>query len=93
MESKGSEEILAALADKTSVEFNAVPLFVPMQHPDDLVFEKILRLMKERPSIRGSYSVDETMSILNTNLVIALHSLIYAVNMGCPWSGLPTNQK
>lgn len=95
---KRSEEILAALADKISVEFNAVPLFVPMQHPDDLRFsEKILRLMKEKGYlIRGSYSVDETMSILgNTNLVIGmrLHSLIYAVNMGVPMVGLAYEPK
>jgi len=77
---------------------NAIPLFVPMQHPDDLHFsKKILRLMKEKGYlIYGSYSVDETMSILgNTDLLIGmrLHSLIYAVNMGLPMVGLAYEPK
>lgn len=95
---KHSEEILASLADKIAAGFNAVPLFVPMQHPDDLRFSKrILRRMKEKGYvINGSYSVDETMSILgNTHMVIGmrLHSLIYAVNMGLPMVGLAYEPK
>lgn len=95
---KHSEEILAALADKIAVDFHAVPLFVPMQHPDDLRFsKKVIRRMNEKGYVlHGSYSVDEAMSILgNTDLVIGmrLHSLIYAVNMGLPMVGLAYEPK
>lgn len=95
---KRSEDILASLADKIAAGYNAVPVFVPMQHPDDLRFSrKIIRRMKEKGYvICGSYSVDETMSILgNAVLVIGmrLHSLIYAVNMGVPMVGLAYEPK
>lgn len=93
-----AEEILAALADKISLELNAIPLFVPMQLPNDLRFsKKIVRCMKEKGYVlHGRYSVDESMSILgNTNLVIGmrLHSLIYAANMGLPMVGLAYEPK
>ncbi len=95
---KRSEEILAALADRIVTDFNATPLFIPMQHPEDLRFSKnITRRMKEKGYIlHGRYSVDETMSILgNADLVIGmrLHSLIYAVNMGLPMVGLAYEPK
>ena len=95
---KRAEEILAALADKISLELHAIPLFVPMQLPNDLRFsKKIVRCMKEKGYVlHGRYSVDESMSILgNTNLVIGmrLHSLIYAANMGLPMVGLAYEPK
>jgi len=95
---KRAEEILAALADKISLELHAIPLFVPMQLPNDLRFsKKIVRCMKEKGYVlHGRYSVDESMSILgNTNLIIGmrLHSLIYAANMGLPMVGLAYEPK
>ena len=95
---KRAEEILAALADKISRELHVIPLFVPMQLPNDLRFsKKIVRCMKEKGYVlHGRYSVDESMSILgNTNLIIGmrLHSLIYAANMGLPMVGLAYEPK
>ncbi|NLY17922.1 MAG: polysaccharide pyruvyl transferase CsaB [Clostridiaceae bacterium] len=95
---KRSEEILASLADKITADYNAIPLFVPMQHPDDLRFSRkiIRRMQKKGYVINGRYSVNEIMSILgNTDLVIGmrLHSLIYAVNMGLPMVGLAYEPK
>ena len=82
---KRSEKILAALADKIADEFDLVPLFIPMQHPEDVRFiRKVMYHMTRTGYImQKRYSVDETLSILgNVKMVVGmrLHSLIYAAN-------------
>ncbi|HEY8420818.1 MAG TPA: polysaccharide pyruvyl transferase CsaB [Thermoclostridium sp.] len=95
---KNAVQILASLADRIVTDFNATPLFIAMQHPNDLRFsEKVLQNMKQKGYILSErYSVDETISVIgNTSLVIGmrLHSLIYAANMNIPMVGLAYEQK
>ena len=95
---KNAVQVLASLADRIAEDFNATPLFIAMQHPNDLRFsEKVLRNMKQKGYILSErYTVDETISVIgNTSLVIGmrLHSLIYAANMNVPMVGLAYEQK
>jgi len=95
---KNAVQILASLADRIVTDFNAVPVFIAMQHPQDLRFsEKVCRSMKQKGYILSKrYTVDEILSIIgNTSLVIGmrLHSLIYAANMNVPMVGLAYEQK
>lgn len=95
---KNAVQILASLADRIAADFNATPLFIAMQHPNDLRFsEKVLRCMKHKGYILSErYTVDETLSVIgNTSLVIGmrLHSLIYAANLNIPMVGLAYEQK
>jgi polysaccharide pyruvyl transferase CsaB len=93
-----SEKILAALADKIADEFNLVPLFIPMQHPDDVRFlKKVMYHMKQKGYImQNRYSVDQTLSIFgNVKMVVGmrLHSLIYAAKLSIPMVGLAYEPK
>lgn len=95
---KHSEEVLAVLADKIVTEFNAVPVFISMQHPNDVRFSKrVLYRMKQKGYVLlKRYTVDETLSILgNVTMVIGmrLHSLIYAANLSLPMVGLAYEPK
>lgn len=95
---KHSEKILASFADQIVTDFHAVPVFVPMQHPEDVRYaRKVLRNMKQKGYILSNrYTVNETLSILaNTSLVIGmrLHSLIYAMTLGVPMVGLAYEPK
>ncbi len=95
---KHSEKILAALADNISTKFNAIPLFISMQHPDDVRFSKrVLKNMKQKGYIlQNRYTVDETLSILGNVTMVAgmrLHSLIYAANLSIPMVGLAYEPK
>jgi polysaccharide pyruvyl transferase CsaB len=95
---KHSEKILAAFADKIVTDFNAVPVFVAMQHPGDVRFAmRILRHMKQKGYVLTErFSVEQTLSVLaNASIVIGmrLHSLIYATNLGIPMVGLAYEPK
>jgi len=95
---KQSEKILAAYADKIVSDFHAVPVFIAMQHPEDVRYaRKILKHMKHKGYVlTNRYTVDETLSILgNVSMVIGmrLHSLIYALNLGIPMVGLAYQPK
>jgi len=95
---KNAVQILASLADRLVTDYNAVPVFIAMQHPHDLRFsEKVLRCMRQKGYfLKERYTVDETLSVIgNTSLVIGmrLHSLIYAANMNIPMVGLAYEQK
>lgn len=95
---KNSARILASLADKIVTEFHATPVFIAMQHPNDVSFsKKVLRNMEQKGYLLSKrYTVDETLSILgNTSMVIGmrLHSLIYATNLNVPMVGLAYEQK
>lgn len=95
---KNAAKILASVADRIVTDFNATPVFISMQHPDDLRFsEKVLSNMKQKGYIlSGMYTVDETLSVIgNMSLVIGmrLHSLIYAATLNIPMVGLAYEQK
>lgn len=93
-----SEKILAAFADRLVTDFHATPVFIAMQHPEDVRYaRKVLKLMKQKGYVLTKrYTVDETLSILgNASMVIGmrLHSLIYALNLGIPMVGLAYEPK
>jgi len=95
---KHSEKILAALADKIADEFDLVPLFIPMQHPDDVQFLKKVMYHMTRTGyiMQNRYTVDQTLSILgNVKMVVGmrLHSLIYAAKLSIPMVGLAYEPK
>ncbi|AGC69403.1 polysaccharide pyruvyl transferase CsaB [Thermoclostridium stercorarium subsp. stercorarium DSM 8532] len=95
---KNAVQILASVADRIVTDFGATPVFISMQHPDDLRFsEKVLKQMKQKGYILSQrYTVDETLSVMgNMSLVIGmrLHSLIYAANLNIPMVGLAYEQK
>lgn len=95
---KNADKILAFIADKIVTDFNAIPVFIAMQHPNDVYFsKKVLRSMKQKGYVlTRRYNVDETLSILsNTDMIVGmrLHSLIYAANLGVPMVGLAYEQK
>jgi polysaccharide pyruvyl transferase WcaK-like protein len=95
---KNADKILAFIADKIVTDFNAIPVFIEMQHPNDVYFsKKVLRIMKQKGYVlTRRYNVDETLSILsNTDMIVGmrLHSLIYAANLGVPMVGLAYEQK
>lgn len=95
---RNATQILASLADKIVTDFNATPVFIAMQHPNDVHFsKKVLRNMTQKGYILSErYTVDEILSVLaNTSMVIGmrLHSLIYAANLSIPMVGLAYEQK
>ena len=95
---KNAVQILASLADRIVTDFNATPVFIAMQHPNDLRFaKKVLHNMNQKGYILSRrYTVDETLSVIgNTSMVIGmrLHSLIYAANLNIPMVGLAYEQK
>lgn len=95
---KNAVRILASLADRIAADFNATPVFISMQYPNDLRFaKKVLGSMTQKGYILSErYTVDETLSVIgNTSLVIGmrLHSLIYAANLNIPMVGLAYEQK
>lgn len=95
---KNAEQILASLVDRIVTDLDATPVFIAMQHPDDLDFsKKVLSYMKQKGyCLSGRYTVDETISVFgNADLVVGmrLHSLIYAANLNIPMVGLAYEQK
>lgn len=95
---RNSEKILAAFADRIVTDFHAVPVFIAMQHPEDVRYAKrVMNNMTQKGYVLTKrYTVDETLSILgNVSMVIGmrLHSLIYALNLGIPMVGLAYEPK
>lgn len=95
---RNSEKILAAFADRIVTDFHAVPVFIAMQHPEDVRYaRRVVNNMTQKGYVlTRRYTVDETLSILgNVSMVIGmrLHSLIYALNLGIPMVGLAYEPK
>ncbi|WP_252891789.1 hypothetical protein [Thermoclostridium stercorarium] len=75
---KNAVQILASVADRIVTDFGATPVFISMQHPDDLRFsEKVLKQMKQKGYILSQrYTVDETLSVMgNMSLVIGMRCI------------------
>lgn len=95
---RNSEKILAAFADRIVTDFHAVPVFIAMQHPEDVRYARrvVNNMTQKGYMLTRRYTVDETLSILgNVSMVIGmrLHSLIYALNLGIPMVGLAYEPK
>ncbi len=84
---------IAALADHCAGQLGAIPVFLPMQTPDDVqVSRRILALMVQKGYLlTESCAPDHLMTVLGQmDLVIGmrLHSLIYAAAMVTPMTGI-----
>ncbi len=93
-----ADRLLAAIVDRIATQFDATPVFISMQYPDDIRFSKkvLLRMKTKGYVLQNRYSVDETLSIFkNTSMVIGmrLHSLIYAAKLSIPMLGLAYEPK
>jgi polysaccharide pyruvyl transferase CsaB len=86
-------EIISKIADYIIEEYDAVPVFIPMQRSKDLaILESIEDRMKGKGIIiKTDYGVREILGIISRmELIIGmrLHSIIYATSLGIPSIGL-----
>ena len=89
---------MTGVINQISQKYGLIPLFVPMQQPQDTIFSKevITKLKTEAVLINGEYNVQELMGIIGkTEIVMAmrLHTLIYAVSMDIPVIGIVYDPK
>lgn len=84
---------VAMLADHCSKVFGAIPVFIPMQIPEDVVISKrIISRMTSRAFLLSEPCFPDRLMTLIGRLDflvgMRLHSLIYAANMGIPMAGI-----
>jgi L-malate glycosyltransferase len=95
---KGFEKIIANIADYCVEKYGLKPVFIPMQHPNDIaISNRIIKLMKnkadliqQRLDVTQIYSIISKMDLL---IGMRLHSLIYATKFGVPVIGLAYETK
>ncbi len=85
--------IVAEMADYCAVSYGVCPVFLPMQHPDDVVVSKrVIAQMHNKALLIDQASRPEVMMAFIGKLQflvgMRLHSLIYAANVGVPMAGL-----
>ena len=90
---KNYMEIIAKLADYTAEKYNACPIFLPMQHPDDLQITKLIvtKMNHKGHIIKSKYNASQVMGItsrMDILIGMRLHALIFAVSLGIPVIGL-----
>lgn len=91
-------EKLAEIADKVIEEFNAELIFFPFHYPCDLDFVRdIIQKMRNKPFVlENRYLPSEIMSVIglmDVNIGIRLHSLIFSACMGVPMIGISYDPK
>ena len=79
-------------------QYNYIPVWIPLKHPDDVVKSKELAQKLEIPSyvLENHYDAKSLMGIVGScELVIAmrLHAIIYAAGAGVPAIGLSYDPK
>ncbi|MBO5930234.1 MAG: polysaccharide pyruvyl transferase CsaB, partial [Clostridia bacterium] len=79
-------------------QFNLVPVWIPLKHPDDIVISQTVAEKVEVPGyvLTKDYNANELVGIVkNCDLMIAmrLHSMIYAAGAGVPAIGLSYDPK
>jgi polysaccharide pyruvyl transferase CsaB len=98
LEHEDYENIIASLADHMAEKFNLIPVFIPMQHPDDLpVLENVSAKTKSNHIvIRQKMNVCDTYKVIGSmGMVIGmrLHALVFAAGAGVPMLGLVYDPK
>lgn len=89
---------VAACADKLQQEYGLIPVFIPMQMPEDMeICQKAVSLMKTKGyCLQNRYTHAELMAFCGTcRLVIGmrLHILLYAAAMSTPSVGIVYDPK
>jgi len=79
-------------------QFNLVPVWIPLKHPDDIIISQMVAEKVEVPGyvLTNYYSAKELVGIVGScDLMIAmrLHSMIYAAGAGVPAIGLSYDPK
>ncbi|NSW90384.1 MAG: polysaccharide pyruvyl transferase CsaB [Firmicutes bacterium] len=90
---KNYVEVIARTADYVVEKYNTNPVFLPMQHPNDLlIIKSIVSKMKHKGYIiENKYDVSQVMGItskMDILIGMRLHALIFAVSLGIPVVGL-----
>lgn len=83
------EEKIASIADYIIEKYNLSVIFIPMQHPADIVIsQRIAEKMQNKAYIiRKRITIENTIGIIRDAefvLAMRLHTLIYAVSMNTP---------
>ncbi len=93
VDSERTVDAVASLADHCVAAYGAVPVFLPMQKPDDeTISRRIVSRMKHPACILSETCGPEMLMAIcgHMELLVGmrLHSLIYAANMGTPMAGI-----
>lgn len=93
-----ASENFARAADKIIEEIGAKLVFFPFHHPQDLDFTfEIIKKMKNKPYIVDKQylpsEVMAAMGLMNINIGVRLHSLIFSACMGVPMIGISYDPK
>lgn len=90
---KNYVEVIARIADYVVEKYHVIPVFLPMQYPDDLlIIESIVSRMNHKGYVlEYKYNVSQVLGIISKMDILVgmrLHALVFAVSSGIPVVGL-----